>query len=112
MLTALALSAWIAASVVAFLIVAYTSFFGIAVIGLIICYISTQFELDGDRPVGSSLSTSFLGAQLRAQQELRPEQRRSVVHEQSLSMHSARFFKFFGFGLIVIGVCGGVYYQL
>jgi hypothetical protein len=110
-LIALALSAWLVASVVAFLIVAYTSFFGMAFIGLVICYVSAQFELDGDRPVGS-LATSFLGAQLRAQLDLPVEQRRSVSHEQSLSIQSARFFKFFGLGLMVIGLCGGLYYQL
>jgi hypothetical protein len=112
MLMALALSAWLVASVVAFLIVAYTSFFGMAFIGLIICYVSAQFELDGDRPVGSSLATSFLGVQLQAQRDLPVEQRRSVSHEQSLSIQSARFFKFFGLGLMVIGFCGGLYYQL
>ena len=82
-----------------------------AFIGLVICYVSTQFELDGDRPVGS-LATSFLGAQLRAQRDLPVEQRRSVSHEQSLSTQSARFFKFFGLGLMVIGLGGGLYYQL
>jgi hypothetical protein len=71
-----------------------------------------QFELDGDRPVGSTPSTSFLGAQLRAQRDLSVEQRRSISHEQSLSIQSARFFKFFGLGLMVIGLCGGLYYQL
>ena len=94
-LVAIALSAWLLASVVAFFIVAYMSFFGVAFIGLVICYVSAQFELDGDRPVGSSLATSFLGAQLRAQQDLSP-----------------RFFKFFGLGLMAIGLCGGLYYQL
>ena len=39
-------------------------------------------------------------------------QRRSVSHEQSLSTQSARFFKFFGLGLMVIGLSGGLYYQL
>ena len=62
-LIAIALSAWLLASVVAFFIVAYMSFFGVAFIGLVICYVSAQFELDGDRPVGSPLATSFLGAQ-------------------------------------------------
>jgi disulfide bond formation protein DsbB len=111
-LIALAFSAWLVASVIAFLIVAYTGFFGMAFIGLIICYVSAQFELDGDRPVGSSLATSFLGAQLRAQRDLPAEQRRSIRHEQSLSIQSARFFKFFGLGLMVIGLGGGLYYQL
>ena len=110
-LIAIALSAWLLASVVAFLIVAYLSFFGVAFIGLVICYVSAQFELDGDRPVGS-LATGFLGAQLRAQQDLTAEQRQSVRHEQSLAIQSARFFKFFGLGLMVIGLCGGLYYQL
>ena len=83
-----------------------------AFIGLVICYVSAQFELDGDRPVGSTPSASFLGAQLRAQRDLPVEQRRSVSQEQSLSIQSARFFKFFGLGLMVIGLCGGLYYQL
>jgi len=111
-LVTIALSAWLLASIVAFFIVAYASFFGVAFIGLVICYVSAQFELDGDRPVGSSLATSFLGAQLRAQQELSAEQRQSVRHEQSLAIQSARFFKFLGLGLLAIGLCGGLYHQL
>jgi hypothetical protein len=59
-----------------------------------------------------SLATSFLGAQLRAQQDLTAEQRQSVRHERSLATQSARFFKFFGLGLMAIGLCGGLYYQL
>jgi hypothetical protein len=110
-LIALALSAWLLASVLAFLIVAYTSFFGIAFIGVVICYVSAQFELDADRPVGS-LATSFLGAQLRAERDLTVEQRRSVRHQQSLSVQSARFFKHFGLALMVVGFAGGLYYQL
>jgi hypothetical protein len=110
-LIAIALSAWLLASIVAFFIVAYMSFFGVAFIGLVICYVSAQFELDSDRPVGS-IATSFLGAQVRAQQELSAEQRQSVRHEQSLAIQSARFFKFFGLGLMAIGLGGGLYYQL
>ncbi len=112
LLIAVALSAWLLASIVAFFIVAYMSFFGVAFIGLIICYVSAQFELDSDRPVGSSIATSFLGAQVRAQEQLSAEQRQSVRHEQSLAMQSARFFKFFGLGLMAIGLGGGLYYQL
>lgn len=111
-LMAVVLSAWLVASLVAFLIVAYTTFFGIAFIGLVICYVSAQFELDGDRPVASPLTVSFLGAQLRAQEQMTSEQRHSVRHDQSLCMQSARFFKSFGFGLLIIGLGGGLYYQL
>ncbi len=111
-LVTLGLSAWLLASAVAFLIVAYTTFFGIAVIGLAICYVSTRFELDADTPVASSLNISFLAAQLQVKQDLSAEQRLAARHEQSLASQSARFFKLFGLGLAVIGLCGGVYYQL
>lgn len=111
-LVTLGLSAWLLASAVAFFIVAYTTFFGIAVIGLAICFVSTQFQLDADAPVASSLTTSFLAAQVQAQRDLPEEQRLSARHEQSLANRSARFFKLFGLGLAVIGLCGGLYYQL
>ena len=111
-LMAVVLSAWFVASLIAFLIVAYTTFFGVAFIGLVICYVSAQFELDGDRPVASALTVSFLATQLRAQEQMTPEQRRSVHHDQSLCIQSARFFKSFGLGLLIIGLCGGLYYQL
>ena len=51
-------------------------------------------------------------AQVRAQQELSAEQRQSVRHEHLLANQSARFFKFFGLGLMTIGLCGALYYQL
>ena len=111
-LITIGLSAWLLASAAAFLFVAYTTFFGIAVIGLAICWVATQFELDGDAPVGNALNPGFLAAQVQAKRELSPEQRLSVQHEQSLANQSARFFKLFGLCLVVIGLCGGLYYQL
>jgi hypothetical protein len=108
-LIALALSAWILASAVTFLFVAFTSFFGIGVIGLIICAITFRIEIDD---VPNAPATSDLGARLRAGQDLPLEQRRSVAHEKSLAMQSVRFFRFFGLGLAAIGLCGGLYYQL
>ena len=108
-LIALALSAWILASAVTFLFVAFTSFFGIGVIGLIICYISFRIEMD---EVPNALATSDLGARLRTGQDLPLEHRRSVAHEKSLALQSVRFFKLFGIGLAVIGLCGGLYTQL
>jgi hypothetical protein len=108
-LIAIALSAWILASAVTFLFVAYTSFFGIGVIGLIICYITFRIEMD---EVPSALATSDLGARLQAEQELPLEQRRSVAHEKSLAMQSVRLFRLFGIGLAAIGLCGGLYTQL
>jgi hypothetical protein len=60
-------------SVAAFLVVAYTSLLGMAFVGLVICYVSTQLELDVDRPVGSSLATSLVGGQLRAERDMAVE---------------------------------------
>lgn len=111
-LIAIGLSAWLLASAAAFLFVAYTTFFGIAVIGLAICWTATQFELDGDAPVGNGLNPGFLAAQVQAKRDLSREQRLSAQHEQSLATQSARFFKLFGLSLVVIGLCGGLYYQL
>jgi hypothetical protein len=59
-LIAIALSAWLLASVVAFFIVAYMSFFGVAFIGLVICYVSAQFELDGDRPLRRAVLSALV----------------------------------------------------
>ena len=103
-LITIGLSAWLLASAMVFLIVSYTTFFGVAVIGLAICYVSTRFELDED--------ASFLAVRQQGGRGLPPEQRLSVHHEQSLANQSARFFKLFGLGLVVIGLCGGLYYQL
>ena len=108
-LIALALSAWILASAVAFLFVAYTSFFGVGVIGLIICGIAYRIEMN-DAP--TALVTSDLGTRLQGERKLPLDQRRSVEHEKSLAMQSVRFFKLFGLGLAVIGLCGGLYTQL
>lgn len=111
-LITIGLSAWLLASAAAFLFVAYTTFFGIAVIGLAICWTATQFELDRDAPMGSALNPGFLAAQMQVKRDLPKEQRLSVEHEQSLANQSARFFKLFGLSLVVIGLCGGLYYQL
>ena len=108
-LIALALSAWILASAAAFLFVTYTSFFGMGVIGLIICGIAYRIEMND---VPTALATSDLGTRLQADRDLPLEQRRFVTHEKSLAMQSVRFFKLFGLGLAVIGLCGGLYTQL
>ena len=108
-LIALALSAWILASAVAFLFVAYTSFFGVGVIGLIICAITFRIEMN-DAP--NALAVSDLGTRQQAEQDLPLDQRRSIDHKKSLTMQSVRFFRLFGLGLAVIGLGGGLYTQL
>lgn len=108
----MALAGWMVAATLAFILVAHTGFFGVAAIGLVIAYVGTQVELDADRPVASSLSSGFLGAQLRAQETLTAEQRAARRHERSLGAQSARFFRHLGLALLLIGLAGGVWTQL
>ena len=109
---ALAAGGWAAASIVAFFLVAYTTFAGLGVIGLMIWYAGTQIELDGDTPVASSLTTSFLAAQVQAQRDMPPEQKMAARHERSLRAETTRFFRHFGMGLAAVGLAGFLYFQL
>jgi hypothetical protein len=111
-LTIVGLAGWCAASLVAFVLVVHTGFVGVAVIGLVIAYCATQFDLDAKTPVGGFGTASLLAAQRRADEQLRGDQRMAEAHAQSLASRSARFFKHFGLGLIVIGVAGTAYRYL
>lgn len=111
-LNALAAGAWAAASVVAFFLVAHTTFAGLGVIGLMIWYAGTRAELDDDAPVASAYTTSILAAQVQAQRDMSPEQRAAARHERSLRAETTRFFRHFGMGLTAIGAAGFLYFQL
>jgi hypothetical protein len=111
-LTAIALSGWLLASVVAFLIVAYTSFFGVGFIGIVLWFVCAQLELEGDLPTATGSTASLLAPQLKARREMSQEQRAAQRHEGSLAMKSARFFKHLGMGLTLIGLGGFLYYQV
>ena len=61
---AIVLSGWLIAAVFAALIVAYTSFFGVAVIGLMIWFVCARVELEEDGPVGNVSTVSLFASQL------------------------------------------------
>ena len=65
---AVVLSGWLIAAVLAFLVVAYTSFFGIGVIGILLWFICTQVELEEEGPVATGSTASLLAPQIRARQ--------------------------------------------
>jgi len=77
--------------VVAFLIVAYTSFFGVGFIGIVLWFVCAQLELEGDLPTATGSTASLLAPQLKARREMSHEQRAAQRHEGSLAMKSARF---------------------
>ena len=64
-LNAIVLGGWLFASVVAFMIVAYTSFFGVGVVGLMIWFVCARVDHEQDGAVGAGLSPSFLAHQVR-----------------------------------------------
>ena len=109
---AIALSGWLIAAVFAALVVAYTSFFGIGVIGIMLWFVCTQVELEEDGPVGNASAVSLLAPQIRVWNEMSREQRAAVRHKHSLAVKSARFFKHLGMGLALIGFGGFLYYQV
>jgi hypothetical protein len=109
---AIVLSGWLIAAVFAALIVAYTSFFGVGVIGIMIWFVCTQAELGEDSSVSSASSVTLLASLIKAQNELPREQRAAVRHRQSLAMKSTRFFKYLAMALTALGFSGFLYFQL
>src|SRR6266404_6412461 len=70
---AVVLSGWLIAAVVAFMIVAYASFFGIAVVGIVIWFVSARMDLeqDGAGAVGVGISPASLPSRSRPRRRCR-----------------------------------------
>lgn len=112
-LMAFALSAWLIASVIAFMVVAYTTFFGIGVIGLMIWFVSTRVEMEGEGGVaGSGLSPGFLAQQVQAREGMSRAERAAFHGRRLLESQSTRFFTYLGIALTVIGFGGFLLFQL
>jgi len=109
---ALVLSGWLIAAVVAFMIVAYASFFGIAVIGVVIWFVCTCVDQERDGAVGTGLTPGFLASQFRARAEMPYAERQALRSEQSLEAQTTRFFKYLGITLTFAGLGGFWLYQL
>src|SRR5258708_17713809 len=73
---AVVLSGWLIAAVVAFMIVAYARFFGIAVVGIVIWVVSARMglEQDGARAGGVGISPGFLSQPGQTQGGMSPAQ--------------------------------------
>jgi hypothetical protein len=107
---AVVLSGWLIASVIAFMIVAYASFFGIGVVGLMIWFVSTRADLDQDGWVG--VSPGLFEGQVMRKAEMSHAERAAHRGEKSLEAQSIRFFKHLGIALTLIGAAGFLYFQL
>jgi hypothetical protein len=109
---AVVLSGWLIAGVIAFMIVAYTSFFGIGVIGLMIWFIAARVDLEQEGAVGVGVSPGFFARQVRTRAEMSRAERAALRGEKSLEAQTARFFRHLGIALTLIGTAGFLYFLL
>ena len=109
---AFVLSGWLIAMVLAALIVAYTSFFGIAVIGVFILAVSVTLDRERDGAVGTGLTPGFLAQQHRTRQELSAIHRQALHDQHSREAQSTRYVRYFGVAMMLIGLGGFWLYQL
>ncbi len=109
---AVAALGWLVASLIAFVIVAHSTFVGIGAIGLLVWFVCTRMELEKDAAVGSGWTPELIASQYEARQRMSPEQRAADHEEQTLAMHSMRFFRNLGMALTLIGAAGFLYYRL
>ena len=106
-------SGWLIASVIAFMIVAYAGFFGVAVIGLMIWFVCARVDMEQDGGVvGAGVSPGFLAQQLRTRTEMSHAERAALRGRQLLEAQSTRFFKYLGVALTVVGLGGFLLFQL
>jgi hypothetical protein len=109
---AVALSGWFLASLIAFVIVALFDFLGVGLIGVLIAFVATQFELESGGIAGGAYGASMIHHQLEADRQMSQEQRAARRNERSLSVQSTRFFRHFGIALALIGFGGFAYTYL
>ena len=106
-------SGWLIASVIAFMIVAYASFFGVAVIGLMIWFVTARVDMEEEGGVvGTGFTPGFLAQQHRVQAEMSRADRAAFRGKQLLQARSIRFFKYLGVALTVLGLGGFLLFQI
>jgi hypothetical protein len=101
-------SGWLIASVIAFMIVAYASFFGVAVIGLMIWFVTARVDMEHDGVVGAGVSPAFLAQQIKTRTEMSRAERAA----QLLEKQSTRFFRYLGIVLTLGGLGGFLLFQI
>jgi hypothetical protein len=109
---AVALAGWSIAALIAFVIVALFDFLGVGLIGVLIAFVATQFELESGGIAGGAYGASMIHHQMEADRQMSSEQRAAKRTERSLSVQSTRFFRHFGVALAVIGFGGFAYTYL
>ena len=91
---------------------AYTSFFGVAVLGILIWCLSVIVDQDRDGAVGTGITPVFFAQQFRARAEMSLTHRQALRHEHALEAQSTRLFKVLGIGMTLVGFAGFWLFQL
>ena len=109
---AFVLSGWLVVLIVAGLIVAYTGFFGLAVLGLVVLCLSVIVDQKRDGPVAAGVTPGFFARQVQAKAELSPAQRQALQLEHAQEARSTLRFKYLGIAMVLIGLIGFWLFQL
>ena len=109
---AFVLSGWLVVLIVAGLVIAYTGFFGLALLGLVVLCLGVIVDQERDGPVGTGMTPGFLAEQHRAKAEMSPMQRLSLHHEHVQEARVTLRFKYLGLGMLVVGLVGFWLFQL
>lgn len=109
---AFVLSGWLVALLIGGLIVAYTSFFGVAVLGVLILCFSVIVDQDRDGAVGTGMTPNFLAQQVKARTEMSPAQRLAFRAEHALEAGLTHRFRCCGIVMLLVGLAGFWLFQL
>lgn len=96
---AVVLAGWFVGALIAFVTVALFGFLGVGLVGVLIAFVATQFELD-------AYAAGMIHHQLEADRQMSQEQRAAKRNEQSFFVQSTRFFRHLGIALALIGFGG------
>jgi len=111
---AIALSAWLVISMLVFVTVAYVGLIGVGVVGLLMWFLATLVELNTDAPVGTGTiaTPGFLARQVEVKAAQRAEERAASFADRLLALQSARFYRYLGAALTVVGIGGFVLFRV
>lgn len=109
---AFVLSGWLIGLILAALVVAYASFFGIAVIGVFILAASVTLDRERDGAVGAGITPGFLAQQHRTRTELSDAYRQALRDQHAREARSTRYVRYLGLTIMLIGLGGFWLYQL
>jgi hypothetical protein len=92
---------------VAFVIVVIFGPFGLVLLGLLILFVCTAFQLNNDVP---TWGTELFGARMASHGS--PEQRAAMLEEKGAQLSPLRFYRWCGVALLVAGVMGFTWQNL